>query len=150
MEYKIFNPDFKARVLEHLERQNFMHLIGFELTSIEAGEVEGWLDMEGKHQQQNGFTHGGVTATVADIVAGFSAYTLVPQGHRVVTGELKISYLNVGKGSKIFARGWVLKQGKKMSFCEAEVWSVEGEQRTLIAKASTTMVTIFPEDLQKK
>lgn len=146
---KIFNPEFKSRIEKFLERQHFMKLVGFELNVIEAGRTEGWLDLIQDHQQQTGLVHGGVTATLADIVAGFAALTVVAEDQHVVTGEIKISYFTPGRGEKLHAIGWVVKQGRKMSFCEAEVWSVDGDKRTLIAKASTSMVTIFPEDKKR-
>lgn len=146
---KVFNPEFKSRIEKFLERQHFMKLVGFDLTVIAEGRTEGWLTLGQEHQQQTGLVHGGVTATLADIVAGFAACTVVAEDQHVVTGEIKISYFAPGKGEKLFAKGWVVKQGRKMSFCEAEVWSVNGEKKTLIAKASTTMVTIFPEDRPK-
>ena len=147
---KVFNPNFKSRVERFLERQHFMKLVGFDLSVIEEGRTEGTLDLALDHQQQTGLVHGGVTATLADIVAGFAAYTLVPEDQHVVTGEIKISYFAPGKGQQLYAKGWVVKQGKKMNFCEAEVWDIEGDKRTLIAKASTTMVTLFPEDVAKR
>ncbi|MFY0591230.1 MAG: PaaI family thioesterase [Roseivirga sp.] len=147
---KVFNPQFKARIEKFLERQHFMKLIGFELTEISEGKTEGWLTLGLEHQQQTGLVHGGVTATLADIVAGFAACTVVKEDQHVVTGEIKISYFAPGKGQKLFAKGWVVKQGKKMSFCEAEVWSVDGDKKTLIAKATTSMVTIFPEDMSRR
>ena len=147
---KVFNPDFKSRVEKFLERQHFMKLVGFELKVIEEGRTEGWLDLKQQHQQQTGLVHGGVTATLADIVAGFAAYNVVPEDHHVVTGEIKVSYFNPGKGDRLKAIGWVLKQGRKLNFCEAEVWCHAGDQKTLIAKATTTMATIFPEDIARR
>lgn len=147
---KVFNPDFKSRVEKFLERQYFMKLVGFDLKVIEAGRTEGWLDLTQDHQQQTGLVHGGVTATVADIVAGFAAYTTVPENHHVVTGEIKISYFSPGKGDRLHAIGYVVKQGRKLNFCEAEVWCHRGDEKTLIAKATTTMATIFPEDLARR
>jgi len=142
---KVFNQDFKARVEKFLERQHFMKLVGFDLNVIEAGRTEGWLDLSLAHQQQTGLVHGGVTATLADIVAGFAAYTLVPEDQHVVTGEIKISYFAPGKGDRLQAIGYVVKQGRKVNFCEAEVWCHNGQEKTLIAKATTTMVTIPPK-----
>ena len=146
---KVYNPDFKNRIIDHLSKQRFMQHIGFTLDVIEPGSTKGWLNFEQIHQQQKGFAHGGLVATLADITAGFAAVTLVPADCSVVTGEIKISYLNPGIGDKLIARGWVLKQGRKMNFCEAEVLASNKGHEKLIAKASATMVTIFPDDNYK-
>lgn len=143
-----FNPDFKTDIKEKLERQEFMKLMGFQVTKIEVGRVEGEMLLEQKHKQHKGFAHGGVIATLADIVAGFAAVSLVPKHHHVVTAEIKVSYFHPGVGDKLLAKGFVLKQGKKINFCEAEVYVVKGDQEPLlIAKASASMANITPEDI---
>lgn len=146
---KSYNPHFRERIKKYLERQHFMKHIHFSLDVIDEGVTEGWLNIEEIHKQQKGLVHGGVIATLADVTAGFAAYTLVPEDYHVVTGEIKVSYLNPGIGDRLYAKGWVLKQGRKMNFCEAEVWCFNQEEKTLIAKATTTMVTITPEDLRR-
>ncbi|WP_223649821.1 PaaI family thioesterase [Hymenobacter psoromatis] len=135
------NPaDLEARIREKLKRQHFMHLIGADLTRIEPGRVEAELALGQQHQQQRGFAHGGLVATMADLAAGFAAVTLVPEWVGVVTSDLKVSYLNPGVGQRIKAIGWVLKAGRRLHFCEAEVWCDD----VLIAKASATMAVIEP------
>lgn len=144
---KIFNPSYRDRIETFLERQHFMKHIGFELNLIDEGRTEGFLELKEIHQQQKGLVHGGLIATVADITMGFAAYSGVPADHHVVTGEMKISYLNPGKGDKIICKGWIMKQGKKINFCESEVWVYSGDEGILIAKASASMVTIFPDEI---
>ncbi len=139
---KPLNPDFKQRILKHLTKQEFMHHIGFNLDVIEAGRIEGRMPIAQQHLQQAGLVHGGVIATLADIVAGFAAYSLVDVHEKVVTGELKISYLRAGQGDDLIAKGWVIKQGCKINFCEAEVYVVANGIQKLIAKATTSMVII--------
>ena len=139
---KASNPDFKQRIEKHLEKQYFMHHIGFNLDVIEEGKVEGRMQIQKIHNQQAGLVHGGVIATVADIVAGFAAYSLVRVEEKVVTGELKVSYLRPAKGEMLVAKGWVLKQGRKINFCEAEVYVLNDGNEKLVAKATTSMVII--------
>ena len=146
---KTFNPDFKETIREKLTRQHFMQLLGFEITEIEAGRVSGELILQDVHKQHKGFVHGGVIATAADIVAGFAAVSLVEKDHHVVTVEIKVSYLNPGVGQKLYATGWVLKQGRKLNFCEAEVYCQNGDEKFIVAKASATMATLRPEDIRK-
>jgi uncharacterized protein (TIGR00369 family) len=147
---KTQNPAFKSTIQEKLPQQSFMNYIGFEITNIAEGVITGQLILREEHRQHKGFVHGGLTATIADIVSGFAAATLVPKDHHVVTVEMKVSYLNPGVGDKLIARGWVLKQGQKLNFCEAEVYCIKDtEEPVLIAKASATMATINPEEVQK-
>ena len=129
-----------ARIRRKLQRQHFMHLIGADLTHIAAGRVEAELPLQQQHQQHTGFAHGGLVATLADLVAGFAAVTLVPDGTGVVTVELKISYLHPGVGQRLRAVGWVLKAGRRLHFCESEVWCDD----LLIAKATATMAVVEP------
>lgn len=150
MQENTVKKDFKLRVEKFLERQEFMKHIGFDLSIIEEGRTEGWLDIQNIHKQQKGLVHGGVTATIADIVAGFAAYTTVPMDCHVVTAEIKVSYFKAGMGEKLHAIGYVVKRGRKLNFCEAEIWAVDGEKRNLIAKATTTMAVITPQDINHK
>jgi uncharacterized protein (TIGR00369 family) len=144
-----YNPDFKNTIREKLERQLFMKLLNIELTKMEEGCMEAELVLQPVHQQHKGFAHGGVIATLADVVAGFAAVSLVPKDHHVVTAEIKVSYLNPGVGHKLLAKGWVLKQGRKFNFCESEVYSRSpGQPDTLVAKASATMAIISPEEIK--
>lgn len=134
-------PDLEARIRRKLARQHFMRLIGADLTAIAPGRVEAELVLGQQHQQQRGFAHGGLVATLADLVAGFAAVTLVPDDFGLVTADLRVSYLHPGVGQRLRAVGWVLKAGRRLHFCEAEVWCDE----LLIAKASATMAVVEPE-----
>ena len=134
-------PDnLEARIRRKLTRQHFMHLVGADLTVITPGRVEAELVMGQQHQQQRGFAHGGLVATLADLVAGFAAVTLLPDDFGLVTADLRISYLHPGVGQQLRAVGWVLKAGRRLHFCEAEVWC----DGLLIAKASATMAVVEP------
>jgi len=138
------NPDYKELIQEKLKGQHFMRHIGFELTRIEPGMIEGEGTIDQFMTQQDGYVHGGVTATVADIVCGFAAFSLVHKDHHVVTGDLKLSFLSPGKGHTIMARGYVIKPGKRLNFCEGEVWVQNEEATTLIARAYATMASFLP------
>jgi uncharacterized protein (TIGR00369 family) len=141
--------DYVEMVRTKIGGNHFTNFIGFNIQNIEAGLIEGSLNLEQHHLQQMEFVHGGVTATLADIVAGFSAYTLVKKGQGVVTVELKVSYLNPGKGNTLFAKGYVIKAGSKLFFCESEIYAQNGTESIMIAKASATMAVVNPEDIRR-
>ena len=130
------HAELEARIREKLKGQGFMHLIGADLTRIEPGRVEATVPLTPQHQQQLGYAHGGLIATLADLTAGFASVALVQKP--VVTAELKVSYLNPGIGRELRAVGWVLKAGRRLHFCEAEVWCDD----VLVAKASATTAVV--------
>lgn len=144
MEYKLKNPAFREMIEDHLTRQMFMKHLGCRLTVIEPGYVEAVIDLKPEHQQQLGLVHGGVTATIADVVAGFAGFTLVGPDEHTVTAEIKVSYFAKGRGSRLRAVGRVVKAGRMMHFCEADVYCSDGGDETLIARATTTMAVITP------
>ena len=141
MDLKPKNIHFKERVLNHLAKQNFMHHIEFTMNTIEPGFTEGRMKLKPIHLQQDGFTHGGVITTIADIVAGFAAYTLVGAEEHVVTGEIKISFFKKGVGDSLKAVGSVIKPGKRMNFCEAEVFSVSENNFLAITSSSNDLLS---------
>ena len=143
---KEINQEFIDQVKSYLQKQHFMRLVGFEITQISEGKAAGQLVLKPDHLQQLGMVHGGLTATLADIVCGFAGYTMVPEGHHVVTAELRTSYLRPGRGTKLEAQGTVLKSGNSLVFCESEIWALDNDQRVLIAKASAVLAIILPED----
>ncbi|MCX6141147.1 MAG: PaaI family thioesterase [Candidatus Kapabacteria bacterium] len=143
IQFVIQNPEFRETIREHVTRQEFMKLLGCHLTVIEPGYVEAVIDLGKEHQQQIGLVHGGVTATIADVAAGFAGFTLVARDEHTVTAEIKISYLRKGRGNRLRAVGRVVKAGSAFHFCEAEVFCTDAEGiETLIAKATTTMAVI--------
>lgn len=139
------NPNFKTVIEQKLEGQQLMKRLNIRLSTIEAGYTEATAPFEQMHKQQDGWVHGGLTATMADIVSGFAAYSLVPEGYRVVTADIRTSYFRPGEGDTIWAKGWVAKPGSNFFFCEAEVYMLRGDDKVLIAKSSSTMAVIKPK-----
>jgi uncharacterized protein (TIGR00369 family) len=134
--------NFKERIQHKMLTNNFMQYIGFKATQIEAGKISGELILEEHHLQQSKFLHGGVTATLADLVAGFASFTLVNSNQTVVTSDLKIAYLNPGIGQKVLAKGWVIKAGNTLHFAEAEIICVNEGSETLVAKGYLTFAVV--------
>lgn len=143
MIFEAKNPAYKKVVMDKLAKNHFSQSIGYKMTLVEPGYIEGEIDVMDMHLQQNGFLHGGVTSTLADIVMGFAAYTLVPEGQGVVTSDLKVAYLRPGLGKKILAKGRVIKAGNLLYYCEADIISVNPNgSEDLIARGYSTMCSV--------
>ncbi len=145
LKFNIANPDFRQTIEHHLHYQEFMKYVGCRLTTIEPGYIVAELDVEKLHEQQIGLVHGGVTATIADIAAGFAGFTLCAPDEHTVTAELKISYFSPAKGGILRAIGRVVKPGRSLHFCEADVLNIQNDgAEKLVARATTTMAVIRP------
>jgi acyl-coenzyme A thioesterase PaaI-like protein len=76
---------------------------------------------------------------MADHSMGAAAQAAAPDGHWVVTAELKTSLLRAAKGERLLCEAQVLKPGRSVTFTEAVVWAEASGQRMLVMKASATM-----------
>ena len=115
------NPQFADAVRNSFERQPFMSLIGASLSRVEPGEVEIELPFREDLLQQTGMLHGGVVAAIGDVACGYAALTLMPQGSEVWSVEFKINLLAPAAGRRIVALGRVVRSGRTLSVCTADV-----------------------------
>lgn len=132
----------KEYIKTRLKTNHFISHMGIELEHVEKGRSDLQIKVKQHHLQQNGFTHGGVIATLCDVATGIAAYTEVPEGKNVVTADLKVSFMNPGVAPVVEAVGRVKKAGNLLYFCEAEVFDLNGLDRKLIATATAIMVAV--------
>jgi uncharacterized protein (TIGR00369 family) len=116
------NPDFAARVRDSFARQGAMALIGAELTHVAPGEVDIAVDFRPELSQQHGFFHGGITATAADSAGGYAAFSLMPADASVLTVEYKMNLVAPAHGTRLVAKGRVLKPGRTLTVCQVDVF----------------------------
>jgi uncharacterized protein (TIGR00369 family) len=117
----------------------FMVELGVDPIAVGEGSVTTQLPIATRHLQHTGQVHAGVMASLADHTMGAAAQTLAPEGHWILTAELKTSLLRAGQGERLVCEAHVIKPGRNISFTEAAVWAEAGGQRTLVMKASATM-----------
>ena len=116
--------------------------LGIEPIDAAEGRVITTLGLAPNHLQHTGVVHAGVVGAMADHTMGAAAQTMAPEGHWVLTAEFKTSLLRAGRGQRLECIGVVIKPGRQVSFTEAEVFAIDGDVRTLVAKASATMAVV--------
>ena len=89
-----------------------------------------------------GTVHGGVIMSLLDVALCTAARTLHPESLGVITINLSTSFIGGGSGSKLIADARVMKDGKSMSFVEAEAKNADG---SLVAKAVATVRVLKKE-----
>jgi uncharacterized protein (TIGR00369 family) len=83
-----------------------------------------------------GTAHGGVIMSLLDVALCTAARTLHPESIGVITIDLSTSFIGGATGKKLFADARVLRDGRSMSFVEAEAKNEDG---SLVAKAIATV-----------
>ncbi len=126
--------------------QGFMRNLGGELAALEPGRCEIACRFREDLTQHHGLFHAGVLTTLADNACGFAAMSLLPEGAEVLSVEFKMSFLRPGAGVAAIARGEVIKPGRTLSFCRAEVFMRDtAGAETLAAAMTATMMAAAPE-----
>ena len=100
------------------------------------------LEKSGDLLQQQGFMHGGVLTAGLDSACGFAALTLSAPSVEVLSIEFKTSFFRPVTKDRVQVIGRVIKAGKKVSFCEAEAFSLEDDDQILLAKMSSSVAMV--------
>lgn len=134
------NPDFELTVRQSFTRQKMMGLLGARLGAVAAGSVEISLPVRDDILQQSGVVHAGAIASIADSACGYAALTLMPPGSEVVSIEFKLNLVAPAAGQSLVARGRVVRAGRTITTCSADVFAVASGEETLIATMLGTMM----------
>ncbi len=133
------------RVRAAFAAQGFMRTLGAELTALAPGRCVITCEFRADLTQHHGLFHAGVLTTLADNACGFAAMSLLPDGGEVLSVEFKTSFLRPGAGTAAIARGEVLKPGRTLSFCRADVFMRQPDgSETLAATMLATMMAAAP------
>ncbi len=93
------------------------------------------LDLEPKHLNRHGLLHGGMVATVLDVVCGNTAsHFFDPENHAaLVTVSLTLNYVAAARGGRVTATARPQGGGRSIAYVGAEL---RGEDGALLATAT--------------
>ena len=134
------NPDWERELRDGFARQAAMSLFGATIGRLAPGEMEIVLPFRREVTQQTGTIHAGVIAAIADSACGGAAFSLMPPGSDVVSIEFKLNLLAPAIGDACAARARVVRAGKTITTCVADVFAIRGSSETLVATMLGTMM----------
>ena len=102
-----------------------MKTLGARIHKVEKGKVTIEAPLLPSTLQQQGYFHAGLTFSIGDSSAGYSALTLLPQDQEVMTAEIKINLLAPADGELLRAEGRVVKHGKRLVVVTLEIHTLE-------------------------
>lgn len=136
------DPQWEARVRASFAAQRLMATLGARLERVAPGAVEIALPFDERIAQQHGYVHAGAIAAIADSACGYAALTLMPADAAVLSVEFKVNMLAPAQAPLLVARGQVLKAGRTITVCRADVVARDGDAERLVAAMQGTMMTV--------
>ncbi len=113
-----------------IEDPGVQQLVGYKTTiDRRDGSCSVTLDLEPPHLNRHGILHGGIVATVLDVVCGNTASQFFdPENHAaLVTVSLTLSYVAAAKAGRITARARVTGGGKSIAHIFGELHDEQGQ-----------------------
>ena len=130
------------RVRGSFDRQLVMRTIGATIEHVAEGEVHIALPVRVDLTQQHGYVHAGIIATIGDSACGYAALTVMPEDAAVLSIEFKINMLAPAEGTRLIARGRVIRPGRTIVVCRADVHAEGAEGEKLVATMTGTMMVV--------
>ena len=134
------NPDYQAAIRESFSRQAMMFTLGARIEHIAPGEIDLRAPYAPQFAQQNGFWHAGAVSSLADSANGYAAFTLAAPDFDVLAVEFKINLLAPARGETFLAQGRVIRPGRTLTVCLAEVFGEDAGGTTPIATMLSTII----------
>src|SRR5688500_2714312 len=141
------DADFETRVRNSFNRQRLMATIGASIAEVRPGHVALRMPFRADLTQQHGFLHAGTIAALADSACGYAALTLMPLDAAVLSVEFKVNMLAPAKGDAIVARADVIRAGRTIMVCRADVVALLGAEEKLVAAMQGTMMVVRDRNL---
>ncbi|KAJ3369326.1 hypothetical protein GGF31_005427 [Allomyces arbusculus] len=131
-------------VLSHCVKQNRFDALILDKLSVDEierpGVVKCTMPVERNHLNLTGTLHGGVSATLVDIVGSLAIAAAGLESTGVST-DIQVSYLAAPKpGEQLVIRGFADKVGKTLAFTRVEIATLRDghDQETLAVRGSHT------------
>jgi uncharacterized protein (TIGR00369 family) len=137
-------PDtgISRQALEHgIQSTPFAVLLGAELLEYGDGKVSLSVPIVQQLLQHHGFVHGAVIGFLADSACAWAAASIVGD---VVTSEYKVNLIAPATGSRLVARGEVIKSTGRQVICRADVFSEKDDVMKMVATALATIAKLRP------
>ena len=138
------SPVVAARIRESFATQAMMETLGAQLVEVGAGRVRIEAPVLPGSRQQHGFAHAGLSFAIGDSAAGYAALSVMPEGHEVLTTEMKIHLLAPAKGDLLVAEGRVLRPGRRLVIVEADIHARHDGREAHVARLMGTMIPLAP------
>ncbi|TMC10009.1 MAG: PaaI family thioesterase [Chloroflexi bacterium] len=116
--------------------------LGLRLLEAEPGRTLVSMRVTEEMRNHGGVCHGGFLSALADSAMGSAMATVLPEGERHLSFDLKLSFMKpVQVGQEVRASGSVVHGGRRTGVCEARLQVGED----LVGTGSASFIVYLPE-----
>ena len=135
------SPDASLEYMRRVAvaKSGFSNWLQVEPVVCWQGRSELVVELRADMTQHHGFAHGAIVGLMADNACAWAAASAVGD---VVTGSYTINFLAPARGSRLRAKGTVIKAGRRQVIVRSDVWAEgpEADDCVLVAVAQATIV----------
>lgn len=119
----------------------FFYQMGIEVVSAEAGRAV--LKMQVRPDMYNGvgWLQGGMLVALADEAMALAVCSQLSAGEGIATISESTSFIKGVREGVVYAEGRVIRKGRRVAFCEGDVWTQTGEKVLLSRTSAAFAVT---------
>ena len=128
----------RRKILDRIQAIPITNGLKFSIDEMTRGACSLSMDRDRAFDGIFETIHGGLLMTLADSAAAFAILTVTGADAKMATTEMSIRFLAPAR-DRVTARAKILKAGKRMAFCEAEIKDAGG---TLVAHATVTYMIL--------
>ena len=136
------NPDYAEVVGASFARQGLMRALGVALAELTPGRCVLQVDQRPDLLQQEGYFHGALIGAMLDTAGGYAGYSLMPPGSEVLTTEYKVNFVAAALGTRLIARGRVIRPGRTLTFTMAEAFCARDGAEHLCAVMLQSLIRV--------
>lgn len=142
MTFEPRKKNYRQAVRSLFESIPIHRFLDIRLDEIQPGYVSAFLKKRPELLQQHGYFQAGALITLADAVAGAAAYSLMAEGENILSVNFAVSLLRPARSDEIRGEGRVIKAGRRLYFCETNLFNELDETREKIMTATITLAVI--------
>ncbi|CAN5284118.1 PaaI family thioesterase [soil metagenome] len=126
------DPHFRDRMQERFHTP-VIRFFGIAIDRVEPGHVTLTLDSRPELGHRPGWFPGSITTAIAEFAAAWSEGSLLPADWSNLTLDQTIKFVGAAEGDRLIARGSVIKPGRTITTCMAEVFARRAGEEHLCA-----------------
>ena len=134
------NPLYRERLFALIDDAPFVRHMGMRITDLALGRATFEMTAAAFRLQPFNVIHGGNIATLIDSAAYWACFlSMGSDDDGLASVDLKLNYLAPARVEVLRCSGNLIKDGKRLSYAEAEV---RGEDGRLVAHGTSTLMRL--------